>query len=122
NYLRRAANLHDTVLHAARAVAQLCSDLAGNFGDLLYDMGQLRVLYSLVFRNAHDSLVDLLDDVRPHRQAPFAHGLDVGHPGTPDAGELAVDEIGAHFSLQYGVSPVARMLANEQPHHTTSAG
>src|ERR1700730_12928971 len=40
NGASRAPNLHDAVLHAARAVAQLAPRLAGDFGDLLHDPGQ----------------------------------------------------------------------------------
>jgi hypothetical protein len=43
--------------------------------------------------------MDLLDQLRSHRNAPFAHGLGVGHLRKPDADKLAVDEIGAHFPL-----------------------
>src|SRR5262249_32831896 len=139
---RGAANLHDAVFYAARAVAQLCSDLAGNFGDLLHDTGQhanpiaqqtavggivnvgldhgsvdahlCPLAQALLPGNAHDSVVDLFDHLRPYRHAPFAHGLGIGHLGHPDVRELAVDEIGAHLPLEHGVAPVARVLENEQ--------
>ena len=60
--------------------------------------------------------MDLLDHVRPDGHAPFAHGLGVGHLGKADAGELAVDEIGAYLPLEHGVAPVARVLEHEQAH------
>src|SRR4029450_3937176 len=32
------------------------------------------------------------------------------------SGKLAVDQVGAHFSLEYGVAPVANVLQNERAH------
>src|SRR3974377_1922952 len=62
------------------------------------------------------TLVDLLDHLRPDGHAPSAHGLGIGHFGEADAGELAVDQVGAHFPLEHGVAPVARVFENEQAH------
>src|SRR3974377_1047317 len=62
------------------------------------------------------TLVDLLDPLRPDGHAPSAHGLGIGHFGEADAGELAVEQVGAHFPLQYGVAPVACVFENEQSH------
>src|SRR5215467_2611329 len=64
--------------------------------------------------DAHGSVVDPLDHLRSDSHTPSAHGLSVGHPGQANAGELAVDDLGAHLPLKYRVAPVARMLENEQ--------
>src|SRR5262245_3584793 len=40
----------------------------------------------------------------------------LAHLGHADAGELAIDEIGAHLPLEHSVAPVARVLENEQAH------
>src|SRR5262249_58790786 len=69
-----------------------------------------------LLRNAHNPIVDLLDHLRSDSHTPSAHGLGVGHLGQADASELAVDQIGPHLPLEYGVAPVARVLENEQAH------
>src|SRR5215467_377381 len=60
--------------------------------------------------------VDLLDRLGSHGHAPSSHGLGVGHLGHSDAGELAVDEIGPHLPLEYGIAPIASVLENQEPH------
>ena len=61
--------------------------------------------------------MDLLDDLRPERHAPAAHGLGIGRLAGADAGEGAVDEIGADFALQHRIAPVAHVLENQQAQH-----
>src|SRR5262249_42508119 len=123
-------------------VAQFGSDVADDAGDLLHDTGQdadavaeqaaiggivnVRLHhrrvdahfaaphYVLFPRNAHGSLVDLLDDLWSERHAPAAHGLGIGHLGKANAGEIAVHEIGAHFPLECSVTPTANVLQYEQ--------
>jgi hypothetical protein len=56
----------------------------------------------------------LFDRLRPDRQSPTADRLGVGHLAAADAGEVAVDQVGAHFALERRVAPVAHMLENEQ--------
>ena len=43
----------------------------------------------------HQPLVNLLDHLGPHCQAPTSHGLGIGHLVGADAGEVAVHRIGA---------------------------
>jgi hypothetical protein len=58
--------------------------------------------------------VHLLDRLRPDRQSPPADRLGVRHLAAADAGEVAVDQVGAHFALEDLVAPVAHVLENEQ--------
>jgi hypothetical protein len=50
--------------------------------------------------NLNDSLMDLLNHLRPERSTPATHGLGVGHLRRADAGEVAIHQIGAHLALQ----------------------
>src|ERR1700756_78837 len=59
----------------------------------------------------HNPLMDLLHHLRPERHAPTRHGLGVGRLGSPDAGEIAVYQIGAHLPLHNLVTPVAHVDA-----------
>ena len=68
----------------------------------------------LVVRYFHQPFVNLLDHLRCHRQAPPAHGLGVRHLAAAHAGEVAVNQIGAHFALENLVAPVTDMLENQQ--------
>ena len=68
-------------------------------------------------RHLHEPLVHLLDGLRPDRQSPTADRLGVRHLAAADAGEVAVDQVGAHFALENLVAPVAHVLENEQAQH-----
>ena len=72
---------------------------------------------SLILRDLHHPLVDPLDHLRAHRQAPPPHGLGIRHLAAADPSEVAVDQIGTYFALENLVAPVADMLENEQPQH-----
>jgi hypothetical protein len=62
----------------------------------------------------HEPFVHLLDGLRADRQSPTPDRLGVRHLTAADAGEVAVDQVGAHFALEDLVAPVAHMLENEQ--------
>ena len=68
-------------------------------------------------RHLHEPFVHLLDGLRPDRQSPTADRLGVRHLAAADAGEVAVDQVGAHFALENLVAPVAHVLENEQAQH-----
>jgi len=68
---------------------------------------------SLFESDLNDPLMNLLEYLRPHRHAP-APGLGVRHLAAAYPGEVAVDEVGAHFTFELRVAPVADMLENQQ--------
>jgi Integrase core domain len=68
----------------------------------------------LVDSDFNDPLMNLLEYLRPHRHAPAPYGLGVRHLATAYPREVAMDEIGAHFTLEYCIAPVADMLENQQ--------
>jgi hypothetical protein len=59
-------------------------------------------------------LVNLLDHLGRHCQAPTSHRLCIGHLAGADAGEVAVHQIGAHLALQHAIAPVADVLEDQQ--------
>src|SRR5215472_7185439 len=69
---------------------------------------------SLFESDFNDPLMNLLEYLRPHRHAPTPHGLGVRHLAAAYPCEVAVDEVGAHFTFEYCVAPVADMLENQQ--------
>jgi hypothetical protein len=73
--------------------------------------------YTLFLRYYHNSLVDLFDDVRPQSHAPATHSFGVGHFGKADMGEVAINEVGAHFPFQHHVAPVGHVHEDEQAQH-----
>jgi hypothetical protein len=50
----------------------------------------------------------------PTADPQTADRLGVRHLAAADAGEVAVDQIGAHFALEHLVAPVAHVFENEQ--------
>ena len=65
----------------------------------------------------HQPLVNLLDHLRAHGKTPTAHGLCIRRFAGADAGEVAVDQIGAHLALEHLVAPIARVLEDQKPQH-----
>ena len=63
--------------------------------------------------NLNNSLVHLLDRLWPERPTPTAHGLGIGHLCGADVGEFAIHQIGAHFTLQNIVAPIANAPENQ---------
>jgi hypothetical protein len=64
--------------------------------------------------DVHNSLVNLLDNLRPESPAPAAHRLGIWHFGEAYAGEVAIDKIGPHFTLKCFIAPVADVLQDQQ--------
>ena len=69
---------------------------------------------SIALRYFHQSLVHLFDHIGPQGQTPAPHGLGIGRLRAAHPGELAVDQIGTYFALQYRVTPVADVLEDQQ--------
>jgi hypothetical protein len=67
---------------------------------------------SLVDSDFDDPLMNLLEHLRPHRHAPAPYGLGVRHLATTYPREVAVDQVGAHFTLEDCIAPIADMLEN----------
>jgi hypothetical protein len=63
--------------------------------------------YLLSLGLSDDLLVQLLHHRGAQRQSQFADGLGVRRPVQPNARELAIHQIGAHFPRQYAIAPVA---------------
>jgi hypothetical protein len=63
----------------------------------------------------NNSLMDLLDHLRPERPAPAAHGLGIGHLAGSDADEGTVHQIGAHLAFQGTITPITNMLEDQLP-------
>jgi len=68
-------------------------------------------------RDLHHSVVYLFHCGRPERDSPAAHGLGISHLASADPGEVAVHQIGADFTLQNRVTPIANMLQDQQAQH-----
>src|SRR3954471_20076577 len=75
------------------------------------------VRHSLFVRDFHHSFVNLLDHLRPERNAPASHSFGIRHLPCAHTGKVAIHKIGTHFALQYRVAPVADVLENQQPHN-----
>src|SRR5215469_9221518 len=69
---------------------------------------------TLLVRDAHNSVVNLFDNLWPESAAPAAHRFRIGHFGESDSGKIAIDKIGAHFTLKYFIAPVAGVLQDQQ--------
>ena len=69
---------------------------------------------AVVLRYCHHPIVDLLEHLRPDRQAPPPHGLGVRHLATAHPREVAVHEVGAHLSFQSTITQVPDVLENQQ--------
>src|SRR5882724_1867535 len=69
-----------------------------------------------------DALVQLLHDRGAQQQSQLAESLGVWHPVMPNACELAIDQIGAHFPRQHAIAPVAYVLEHHQPEHNFGGG
>src|SRR4029453_3797057 len=83
----------------------------------------LRPLGSRGAANLHDTMLHTpaaVAQLAPHLAGNLGDLLhDTGEYansiGHPDAGKLAVDEIGTHLPLEHDVAPVASVLEDEQP-------
>jgi hypothetical protein len=62
-----------------------------------------------------DLSMQLLDDVRAERSRDLQDRLRVGPLAGIDARERAIDQVGADFLLQVGVTPVEQMLQDQHP-------
>jgi hypothetical protein len=139
---RRSGNVEHAQFDAPTAVAQFRSDVADDRGDLLHRPRQnphavakqarigrivdIGLHYrgvdphppagrnSFRLRHLHEPFVHLLDGLRPDRQSPTTDRLGVRHLAAADAGEVAIDQVGAHFALENRVAPVAHVLENQQ--------
>ena len=65
----------------------------------------------------HDPVVYLLDHSRSKCNPPASHGLGIGHLASANAGEVAVHQVGADFTLQNHVTPIAHVLEDQQAQH-----
>src|SRR5438270_2519282 len=65
----------------------------------------------------NDPVVNLLDRVRIHSQAPTSHRLGIRRLAAAHTGEVAVNQVGAHLALQHVIAPVANVLEDQQPQH-----
>src|SRR5215813_6381840 len=72
---------------------------------------------TLLVRDAHDSVVDLFDAIWSESQAPAAHGLGIRHFGEAYAGEVAVDQVGTHLTLEHVIAPIAHVFQDQQTQH-----
>ena len=64
-----------------------------------------------------DALMQLLHDRGAQQQSQLADGLGVRHLVMPNARELAIDQVGAHFPRQHAIAPVAYMFEHQQTEH-----
>src|ERR1035438_10322488 len=64
-----------------------------------------------------DALVQLLHHRGAQQQSQLADGLGVRRLVHPNARELAIDQIGAHFPRQYAIAPVAYVFEQQQTEH-----
>lgn len=142
---RNPRDIEQPQFYASRSVAQLGSGRARDLGDLLHGADQHpnpvtqqravgRVMdvglhhrrihthsaslrHPLLLRDLHDPVVDLSDCLPIHSQAPAPHRLGVRHLAAAHTGEVAIHQIGAHFTFQHVIAPVANMLEDQQPQH-----
>jgi hypothetical protein len=71
----------------------------------------LATLYHLAgLGDLYDPVVHLLDHGRSECDPPATHGLGIGHLVGADAGEVALHQIGADFTLQNRVTPITHVL------------
>ena len=139
------SDLKQPQLHAPASVAQLRSDDARDRGDLLHradqhpdPVSQQRAVGRMVdvrlhhrrihphsasryrpllLRDLHHSVVNPLDRVRIHSQAPAPHGLRVRRLAAAHAREVAIHQVGAHFAFQHVIAPIADVLEDQQSQH-----
>src|ERR1039458_6372128 len=142
---RGARNVQPTQLDAPATVAQLGSSFPRDVLDLLHAPDQHphsipqqaavgRVVdvglhhgsvhahlasfdYLFLARDGHHARMDLLDHRRAQLAGESSHRLVVGNFAAADARELAIDQIGAHFTRQYSETPVAHMFQQGQAQH-----
>src|SRR5271166_171138 len=135
-------NLQHPPLHAAAPIAQLRTHRTGQRGDLMHAADQyphpvaqqaavsrimdialnhrgvdthLAPLHHLPgLGDLYDPVVYLLDHSRSERNPPASHGLGIGHLASANAGEVAVHQVGADFTLQNYVTPIAHVLEDQQ--------
>ena len=58
--------------------------------------------------------MNLLEHLRPERQAPTAHGLGIRGLSTTHMGEVPVHQIGPDLTLQHLIAPVPDVLEDQQ--------
>jgi hypothetical protein len=61
--------------------------------------------------------VQLLDDLRAQRPRDLQDRLRVRHFPRIDAGEGAIDQIGADLALEIVIAPIEEMLQDQHPQH-----
>ncbi len=64
--------------------------------------------------------MQFFDNLRPQLTRQVSHRPVIRNLFTADPGELAIDQIGAHFPRQYFVTPVAYMLQQQHSEHDLS--
>src|ERR1017187_3141641 len=110
---------HDTGEHA-HPIAQHCT-IGGVVDVGLYHGGvhpQFAAAdYLLSVGLSDDALVQLLHHRGAQQQSQLADGLGVRRLVHPNARELAIDQIGAHFPRQYAIAPVAYVFEQQQTEH-----
>src|SRR5262249_11668693 len=53
----------------------------------------------------------------PRAKPPAAHGLGIRHFGEAYAGEVAVDQVGTHLTLEHVITPIAHVFQDQQTQH-----
>jgi len=69
-----------------------------------------------------DVAMQLLDDVRSERARDFQDRLRVWHFLGIDAGEGAIDQIGADLTFEIVIAPIEEMLQDQHPQHDIGRG
>ena len=73
--------------------------------------------HSVFLRQLHHPLMQLLDHFRPDELPQPRHGLGIRHFPVSHPRERAIHQIGAHFSLQRVIAPVANVFQQQQTQH-----